>query len=251
MGRRAKARTKAADEGKVTDFEAIFVREYLVDFNGAEAARRAGKTGSPNALKVWAYRALQRPALMAEIARLGKARAERVEVTADDVLRRFWLIATADPNELTAFRRHACRFCWGDGFKYQRTPNEQRRDRAKFEAAQTKKSVEQFDEEGGDGYTRKRDPNPDCPECFGEGEGHMVVRDTTKVSDGARMLYAGTKETRDGLEVKLNSQIEALVNVAKHIGFYGDEGLGKMSAEEQARAIKAAMAEMDATVPAA
>lgn len=74
-----------------------FIAEYLVDQNGAEAARRAGYKGSAKTLSQVAYENLSRPELRAHIDEALKRRAERVEVKPDDVLRELLRIAFADP----------------------------------------------------------------------------------------------------------------------------------------------------------
>lgn len=71
---------------------------------------------------------------------------------------------------------------------------------------------------GGLGYRPTREPNPKCPECGGEGNGRIHVADTRNLSPAARMLYAGVKSGKDGLEVRMHDQSKALENVARHLG---------------------------------
>jgi phage terminase small subunit len=49
-------------------------------------------------------------------------------VTTELVLSRLQAIATADPRELTELHRGCCRYCWGTGNLFQRTPRELRED---------------------------------------------------------------------------------------------------------------------------
>lgn len=72
-----------ADRG-LTPRQAAFVREYLVDNNGAQAAIRAGY--SPDAAKEQAARLLTNVNVKAALDEAMAARAARVEVTADMVL---------------------------------------------------------------------------------------------------------------------------------------------------------------------
>lgn len=72
-----------------------FVREYLVDLNGKQAAIRAGY--SPHSAEVTASKLLRVPKVAAAIAQGRGERAERVQVEADDVLRELMRIAFADP----------------------------------------------------------------------------------------------------------------------------------------------------------
>ena len=68
-----------------------FVREYLIDLNASAAYRRAGYT-SGNA-NVNGPRLLANAGITAALEAAMQARADRVEVTADQVLARLWLEA--------------------------------------------------------------------------------------------------------------------------------------------------------------
>lgn len=83
-----------ADERGLTPRQAAFVREYLVDLNGAQAAIRAGY--SPDAAKEQAARLLTNANVAAAVEAGKAARASRVQVTADDVIRILLKEATAD-----------------------------------------------------------------------------------------------------------------------------------------------------------
>lgn len=83
-----------ADERGLTPRQAAFVREYLVDLNGAQAAIRAGY--SPDAAKEQAARLLTNANVAAAVEAGKAARASRVQVTADDVVRILLKEATAD-----------------------------------------------------------------------------------------------------------------------------------------------------------
>ncbi len=200
----------------------LFVQEYLIDFDGAKAVRRAGYADrQPNKL---AHQLLGKPEVMEAIQKAMNERIERTKITADDVLRNLAAIAQADVRELIEFRRTCCRYCWGKGFRYQRTAGEIEREREEFQALPDKlKKGKTFDLKGGDGYNAKRDPNPQCPECFGDGVGDAFVHDTRRISPDAARLYAGVKVTREGLEVKTHSAIDALVKIGHHLGMFKDK----------------------------
>lgn len=72
-----------------------FVNEYLVDLNGKAAAIRAGY--SPRSAESIASELLRNPKVAASLAEAQAARADRVRVTADDVLRELSRLAFADP----------------------------------------------------------------------------------------------------------------------------------------------------------
>lgn len=204
-----------------------FVEEYLVDLNAAAAARRAGYAVSGAA--AIACRLMADPVIQEAIAAAMAERSERTTITADRVITELWGIATADPNELVEHRVSCCRFCWGNGFQYQRTPNEARLARTDYEHALLKAQkkggdapILPFDEAGGEGFDATREPNPNCPECFGEGVGRPVFRDSRQVSRAARSLYAGVKITRDGMEMRLQDKGKALELLGRHLGMFTD-----------------------------
>lgn len=58
------------------------------------------------------------------------------------------------------------------------------------------------------------------PECRGEGVGYTYIADTTRVSDQAKLLYAGIKESQHGIEIKMNDQVAALIKAGQHIGMF-------------------------------
>ncbi|MGF6697626.1 phage terminase small subunit [Paraburkholderia sp. MM5496-R1] len=201
-----------------------FVAEYLIDRNGGAAYQRAGFKATGNAAESAACRLLREP----EIQKLiedgeGKLR-ERVEREQDDVANMLWTIATADANELIQHRRLCCRYCYGKGFRYQRTANERERDHAQWIVEHQDDDDEApaavFDEMGGVGYHKLKEPNRDCPECFGEGVPDVYVPDTRHLSDAARTLYAGVKVTKDGIEVKMHARDAALVKFGEHLGMF-------------------------------
>lgn len=209
---------------KLTPKQQRFVDEYLIDLNATQAAIRAGYsvkraefTGSD----------LVRNRKVAEfIAAKMKARAERTEITQDMVLRRYWEIATANPNELVQFRRVCCRHCFGKDHAYQWV------DAAEYERAMAHELRQAEEEgraaslptdEGGYGFDRTLRPHPKCPKCQGEGYGEVFANDTRDVSPAALALYAGVKQTKEGFEVKLNDQVSALRDVARHLGMFKEK----------------------------
>jgi len=216
----------------VTPKQEAFVREYLIDLNATAAYKRAGYRARGHSAEVNAERLLRHAEVKAEIQAAKERRAERVEAKADDVLREWLAIGTADPRELIEFRRCCCRYCWGKGNRYQRTPGEMERARAEHRQAisrardEGKKAPIRFDVQGGVGFNPKRDPNPKCQECFGDGVGETFVHDTRRLSPAAARLYAGVKQTKEGLEVKVRSQDDAQVNIARHLGLFNKDKSG-------------------------
>lgn len=205
----------------LTPSEERFVLEYIVDLNGTQAYMRAYPDAKEPSARVQASRLLADPNIAASIQKAKDERAERTGITADRALQEVWGILTADARELVEYRVGACRHCWGVNFEHQRTTRELERDRARHEQKVIKGEAEgDFDEKGGDGFNANREPNPECPECFGDGHGRVILKDTSKLSRQAVSLYAGVKQTKEGLEVKFHSKDGAAEKMFKHLGLF-------------------------------
>ena len=55
---------------------------------------------------------------------------------------------------------------------------------------------------------------------FGDGHGRVILKDTSKLSRQAVSLYAGVKQTKEGLEVKFHSKDGAAERMFKHLGLF-------------------------------
>lgn len=209
--------------------QAFFVREYTIDFNGTRAAVRAGYSERSAASQAWDL--LTKPEIQLAIQELTSARIERLDIDADEVVRTWEAIATANPNELSQFRRLCCRHCWGEAFGYQYTPGEFQKAKIRHEEKRAellgksggKSDIGDFAGLDGDWYQKHRDPNPECPECFGEGVGETFLQDTRKLSPAALAMYAGVKEGREGIEILTNNQEKARENLARVHGLFKDK----------------------------
>jgi phage terminase small subunit len=78
----------------LSPFRQRFVREYLVDLNGAKAYRRAG--GAEKAASAAASRLLKVVKVKKAIAKIQKEQAKRVEITAERVLKELAICAFSD-----------------------------------------------------------------------------------------------------------------------------------------------------------
>ncbi len=211
---------------RLTKFERKFSEEYVRTGSSSEAFLKSGysipKDKAHIPIKTSAL--LKRPEIMAYIEELKEARAKRVGITHDMVLKRLWAIATADANDIVAVKVSNCRYCWGKDFKYQFTDAEVEQRLAEAERL----DMDEPAEEGGGGFTLQRPPHPDCPACGGIGKQKLMVKDTTTLEGGARLLYAGAEPTRNGIKVKLHNQVEALVKVADHLGMFESRTIEKI-----------------------
>lgn len=218
--RRAKSKRVARDPE--TKRRALFVKEYLIDLIAKNAAIRAGY--SETSARQIGHELLLVPEIAEKVAAGIAKRAGKLDITAEMVLKRWWDMGTADANEISELRRVCCRHCYGKKHLYQRTPKELQEAIAQFERdrllAESKggKHAAVFDDQGGIGFDPRKDPNPKCPECFGQGEERPFYKDTRDLSPGAKLLFAGVETTQNGLKIRTHSATEALVNVAKHIG---------------------------------
>lgn len=173
----------------------LFVLEYIKDFNGAAAAVRAGY--SANAANKKAYELLKDERINQAIDEAIAERKERLHIDADNVLYKWWQIATADYNELMSVVRVACGFCYGA-------------------------SVTDDDEQD-QAINVTQEPDPECPICKGKGSLHVHIEDTTKLSPEGRLIYQGAKQTKYGVEVMTVDRMKALDNVARHLGMFKDK----------------------------
>lgn len=202
------------DLGVINDRHRLFVLEYIIDYNGARAARAAGF--SSHTANQQAYRLLLRDDIQEAIAQASEERKKRLNIDADKVLSMYWTIATADINELVQLRRNNCRYCFGDNNEYQWTV-------AEYENA-CAKAVNNGDPEpvcaGGVGFNVNGTPNELCPECKGNGVEEVFIADTRNLSGEASLLYEGVKKGKFGTEIMIADRARARESVAKHLGMF-------------------------------
>lgn len=200
----------------MTPLEQRFVLEYCKETeapNGTQAAMRAGVASKASAATL-ASRWLSKVEVKAAI---DQRKAEIAAVARIDtawVLQQWMTIATADANELISNAVDCCRHCYGTLHAYQWTEGEYSREVDK--AIESGKPPP--DGLGGFGFNPHLPPHPKCPECFGNGVERVSVADTRKLKGPARLLYAGVKKTKDGIQVLTRDQDAALANIARYLG---------------------------------
>lgn len=191
---------------ELSDKESLFVSYYLESLDKYSAYRRAGfKGGDRNARILY-----RKPAVARAINQGIEKLSRKVMLSAEDILRHWQEIATADPNDLSQLRRCCCRYCWGENFHYQW------RDIDEYDKAAEKASADgkPSPDYGGLGFIPSDDPNPECPRCGGEGFEAVFLSDTRDLSGAARRLFAGVKQTKFGIELITRDQDAALKNLA-------------------------------------
>ena len=92
------ANAPARNEAALTPQQERFVAEYLIDLNGKQAAIRAGY--APRSAEVQASRLLSIAKVREAVAAAQAKRSERVEITADRVLRELGRLAFFDPRRM-------------------------------------------------------------------------------------------------------------------------------------------------------
>jgi phage terminase small subunit len=205
-----------------------FVLEYPVDFNGTQAAIRAGF--APSGAATEAYRLLCNPEIVAAIEERKKDLAAAVGLSCEWVLRQWREIAEADPNDLIYMELMSCRHCHGINHEFQWGEFEYKKAVQAAESHQCGPKCEQPClkrippiPNGGFGFDPRREPAPDCPHCHGEGEQRIGIADTRRLKGPARRLYQGIKQTQHGIEIKMADQAEARKNIAQYLGMLIDK----------------------------
>ena len=197
-----------------------FVAEYLKDNNATAAAARAGYS-DPS----YGRQLITNPNVAQAIAQQQKASIARTLGSADEVLEQMWQLATFDANQLSQYRRGACRYCWGFGHHYQW------RDAVEFEEKRleaVERDRREPEDSGGYGYDHNREPNPECPRCNGDGIGQPYFPDTRKLPAATRLAYSGVKVGKNGIEITAISRERMFEAVMKRLGLADSEFAQKL-----------------------
>lgn len=211
-----KSANELVDDDGITAQQRLFVAEYLKDNNATAAAARAGYS-DPN----YGRQLITNPNVAQAIAHQQKASIVRTLGSADEVLAQMWQLATFDANQLSQYRRGACRYCWGFGHQYQwRDAVEFDEETAKAEGRDGARLPE---DTGGYGYDHNKEPNPQCPRCNGDGIGQPYFPDTRKLPGVSRLAYSGVKVGKNGVEITAISRERMFEAVMKRLGLADSE----------------------------
>lgn len=214
----------------LSDRELRFAREYVLDQNATRAYMRATGCKNEKTAATEGWKLLRKQEVQAQVALERDELQRRTGVTTEELVRELVSIVRADPRDLVEYVVGACRHCHGIDHRYHRTQAEYDRDLANFNntgmlprrLCQSKDDGEaqDWDAEGGPGYDRNLEPHESCPECGGRGVGHTILKDTRLLSVDAARLYAGVKESKDGIEVKMHSKDAAIDKLMRVLGGY-------------------------------
>ena len=215
---------------RLTDNQERFVQELIK----GKKQREAYKIAYPASLK-WKDNSVDNKAslLLKNVkvmqrydelkSRLIKESEDECIVTTKDVLKHWYSIATADPNEIIHLRRVCCGHCFGINHEYQwrdeKEYNQSVQSATKIATEQDKEPIIPSNI-GGYGFDRTIRPHPKCPICMGEGHAETHIEDTRHLSKKAKLLYAGVKQTSTGIEIKFRDQDKAMENIARHLGMF-------------------------------
>ena len=215
----ATAEAGEAESAALSPRQQRFVEEYLLDLNGTQAAIRAGY--SAHTANEQAARLLSNVSVRSAIARGKSEVAARTGASVDELVSRMRQIILADPRELVKIKTGCCRYCYGDGHQYQRSEDERAYDLERW--LMKGKAESDVDEKGGSGFNPALRPVDICPVCGGDGESRVVPLDTSTLSPGAALLYAGAKQTKYGLEVQMVSKEAMYEKLMRHLGGYAKD----------------------------
>lgn len=209
----------------LSDVERLFVLEYFLSgFNPGKAYKAAtcdekGPYGAKG--HSWLTKTHIRAAVDHEMDKF----VSNKEQLAARVVQEVASAALADANNLVEHRRVNCRHCWGDNHLWQHTAGEWAKLVADYEKDCYTATVRDLPTPpdpnfaGGLGYRKNRDPNPDCPECDGEGISSVHFKDTRKLGHSNGM-YAGVKKTKDGMELLTASKQVAQDKLMRHLNMF-------------------------------
>lgn len=201
-----------------------FIREYLVDFNGTKAALRCKQTEA--SAYQYAFRMLSNSEVMGEVEAEQSRRAAVAGLDANWVLDQWKKIAEADPNELMYTRIECCRYCYGIEHAYHWTQPEYMDacNAAGVHICSRKcppicRQMCAPASQGGFGFDPRMAPNPNCPQCHGEGVTQVKITESRFLKGAARRLYAGVQQDKEGrVKILTRDQDAALSNIAKYLG---------------------------------
>src|ERR1700734_4154 len=171
----------------ITEKQRIFITEYLVDFNGTQAAIRAGF--SENGASTQAATMLCNPAIYERIQERIEDRLAVADLNIEWVLRQWKQIAEANPADIIWLDVEGCRHCYGAGHAYQWTEFEYRLrfDQARAHVCTSKCSPPCVHgippvNVGGFGFDPSKAPAAACPVCLGRGNERVRIAPTRKLT---------------------------------------------------------------------
>jgi phage terminase small subunit len=231
-------------ERKLTDKQEAFVAAYLETGNATESYRRAYDAGrmKPGTVSGNAYALLKDKRIAGKLEEIRSLTTNAAVLDRAGVLSVITEIALADASAFSEIQIRNCRHCWGKEHRYHWVNESEHAykvaaiveadaralarwedDRAEGRRSKQPRPTPLPDDSGGYGFDVRGTPNPECPECHGDGIEHVRFKDTRNLSGGARRLFAGVKRTKDGFEIKTRDQDKMLDILARHHKLVGPD----------------------------
>lgn len=221
---------------KLTPKREAFCQAMLKTKNQSEAYRKAFNAANMKAssVHVAACGLMSDPKVKQRLDELNSRVLARAEIDAAEIARQMADIINADPNDLMQYRRLNCRYCNGIEHNYQwknlgefhkamddwEAAKEAHADRMQRATKQTEFTKPMPTDDGGYGFKNNAELNPECPVCEGEGVEDLFLQDTRKLTGPAKRLYAGVKQTKNGIEILTRSQDGAMKMLGEHYGMF-------------------------------
>lgn len=210
----------------LTEKQEGFAQCYaLQGMTKADAYRANYSTETMDEQTVWSecVRTSKLPNVAARIQELIQQKREALDAEIDMSVKKLFAeyvaIKSVDPNELTQVRAFCCRHCYGVDNRYQWREHEYLKACEDAERA----NLPLPDMSGGFGFKQAAAPNPECDECQGVGLSRVVALDTTRLSAGAKLLYRGAQQTKDGIKVLFADKDKALEQIGRMLGAFNDK----------------------------
>lgn len=191
---------------------------------------------SDHAIQIEAARMIKRPNVVSFIQDVRGEMSGTALVDVQHLIIDLCQIATVDINEICQIRRECCRYCWGKYHVYEWAPWELEEAVSEWERALDKWAINGSRPadrpaeplSGGETWHPHREPNPECPRCYGDGVLNTWINDSRKLSPAARKLFDGWKYDKNGnLEIILKSQAEAQNKLLRIFGAWNPTASAK------------------------
>lgn len=223
---------KAPRQKPAQDRRDKFIRQYLIHSNASRAYREAGYEDGPSVHQN-ASRLLSSDYVQSRLASAKADALAKLDVKVADVLALQRDIAFTDRAEITSYVIGACRYCWGIDHRFQWRTHREFADAVetymgKGEAYHANHTAP--DDEGGYGYKHSAAPNPDCPECEGEGVERVKFKDTRLMTEAERRIFAGVETTQHGTRYRFEDRGKAIESLAQHLQFYAERDAANANA---------------------
>lgn len=217
----------------LTPLEEAFARLFVLYNNATKAYIEATAfVGKRATARVLAWELSNKPHVRARVRAYESAAAAATVIDYAAILEHDRAIVEGYKyaDQITQRIYQCCRYCHGEGGKYQWVDFEEylhalgRVDDENAKRREFKqRELPMPSEVGGYGFDPNNDPNLFCPRCEGRGIPVDIIADTTKLDGAARAIVKGIKVTSTGTEVLLHDIDKAKERLLRAGGFLKDD----------------------------